>query len=87
MFSGFHLPGRRLSYEHTVWYDFRVKGMRMVRSNVKTCRYKIGEVEKGRIKFKAIQSATASVNQGGNNFAINANELGNVRVRAGQQRG
>jgi hypothetical protein len=49
------------------------------------CKTNIVEVDKGRIRFKAIQSATASVNQGGNAFAINANELGNVRVRAGQQ--
>ncbi|MCG7377908.1 MULTISPECIES: hypothetical protein [Paenibacillus] len=43
------------------------------------------EVDKSRLKFNARQSAKASVGQGGNAFAINANELGNIRVRAGQQ--
>ncbi|MEK4433862.1 hypothetical protein [Paenibacillus sp. FSL K6-2862] len=43
------------------------------------------EVDKSRLKFQARQSAKASVGQGGNAFAINANELGNIRVRAGQQ--
>ncbi|MCM3174951.1 MULTISPECIES: hypothetical protein [Paenibacillus] len=43
------------------------------------------EVDKSRLKFHATQSAKASVGQGGNAFAINANELGNIRVRAGQQ--
>ncbi|XEC95904.1 hypothetical protein AB6A23_04880 [Paenibacillus tarimensis] len=43
------------------------------------------DVDKSRVKFKASQSASAYVGQGGNAFAINANELGNIRVRAGQQ--
>lgn len=43
------------------------------------------EVDKSRLKFKAKQSAGAFVGQGGNAFAINANELGNIRVRSGQQ--
>ncbi|GAA4865636.1 hypothetical protein GCM10023310_51440 [Paenibacillus vulneris] len=41
------------------------------------------QVDKSRVKFKAEQSANASVNQGGNAFAINANELGVIRVRTG----
>lgn len=43
------------------------------------------EVDKSRLKFQARQSASATINQGGNAIAINANELGNIRVRAGQQ--
>ncbi|GBF77328.1 hypothetical protein PA598K_05872 [Paenibacillus sp. 598K] len=36
-------------------------------------------------RFRARQSARATVGQGGNAFAINSNELGVIRVRAGQQ--
>lgn len=43
------------------------------------------EVDKSRLVFKARQSASATISQGGNAIAINANELGNIRVRAGQQ--
>jgi|GEM_PF-899609 len=31
------------------------------------------------------QSASASINQGGNAFAINASDIGVVRIRPGQQ--
>ncbi|MFE5322793.1 hypothetical protein ACFQ88_29330 [Paenibacillus sp. NPDC056579] len=41
------------------------------------------EIDKSRTKFKSRQSANASVNQGGNAFAINANELGIIRIRPG----
>jgi hypothetical protein len=40
-------------------------------------------VDKGRVKFGAKQSATAFVGQGGNAFAINANELGVIKVPGG----
>lgn len=43
------------------------------------------EVDNSRTKFKAKQSANASVNQGGNAIAINANELGIIRIRPGAQ--
>lgn len=43
------------------------------------------EVDRSRLNFKARQSAHANVGQGGNAFAFNANEVGDIRVRAGRQ--
>ncbi|MBW7459330.1 hypothetical protein ACFOLF_02835 [Paenibacillus sepulcri] len=40
--------------------------------------------ENSKTKFKASQLANATVAQGGNAFAINANELGIIRIRPGQ---
>ncbi|TYP78082.1 hypothetical protein [Paenibacillus methanolicus] len=39
------------------------------------------DVETSKTSFHAKQTATAFVGQGGNSFAINANELGVIRVR------
>ncbi|WP_156043189.1 hypothetical protein [Paenibacillus sp. UNC451MF] len=41
------------------------------------------QTENSKTKFSAKQTATATVGQGGNAFAINANELGVIRVRTG----
>ena len=43
------------------------------------------EIDNGKTKFQANQSASAFVGQGGNAFAINANELGVIRIRPGGQ--
>lgn len=38
------------------------------------------------IRVRVKQSANATINQGGNAFAINASEIGIVRIVPGQQR-
>ncbi|WP_282939141.1 hypothetical protein [Paenibacillus sp. RC67] len=43
------------------------------------------QLDNSKTKFRAKQTANASVGQGGNAFAINANELGVIRVRTGGQ--
>jgi hypothetical protein len=43
------------------------------------------DVDKSRVKFRAKQVASANIGQGGNAIAINANELGNIRIRTGRQ--
>lgn len=39
----------------------------------------------GKTNIRVGQSANASIGQGGNAFAINASEIGVVRIRPGQQ--
>jgi hypothetical protein len=46
---------------------------------------KVTRFENQNAKIKVSQGAKASINQGGNAFAINAVDIGVVRIRAGQQ--
>jgi hypothetical protein len=73
------MPGRHVSSAHTVWYDFHAKGMRMVRSNVKTYRYKIGKNHYIVINIRQQAAAKANV---GNVLASNA---ANVQIFSKQR--
>lgn len=44
------------------------------------------KVNRKNIRVGVKQSANATINQGGNAFAINASEIGIVRIVPGQQR-
>ncbi|WP_020616572.1 hypothetical protein [Paenibacillus daejeonensis] len=60
-------------------------GKRKKRSGKSTRQTNIVGSDSSNTRFRAKQSASATVGQGGNAFAINSNELGVIRVRAGQQ--
>ncbi|ACT03953.1 hypothetical protein [Paenibacillus sp. JDR-2] len=57
----------------------------MGRKGTKSADKNIVKWSKGTTNVRVGQSSNATINQGGNAFAINATEIGVVRIRPGAQ--